>query len=244
MSIGVGTIVKVGKVAIEVDVVGIVSSGAINAVVAPMIGAVGVGAGEDEEVHTVQDIGDAFLVAGAELVDETQHEDHAGHFVAVHRRGIEEFGLAVGFAATKAGAHHLAATGKCAELKVGATVRVVGGELLHHGFIFTVGEVRIPIISSTSSVVHDRLLPHRRRSHQSGLVASLDKVVEFTLVGVCDDGLAIGAVNGAKVADGLDFGGFLSGQTKIILPTVLHQLLKVILAFLSENAAVNDDGER
>ena len=64
------------------------------------------------------------------------------------------------------------------------------------------------------------------------------------MVGIGNDSLAIGAVNGAKVADGLDFSGFLNGEAKIILPTVLHQLLKVFLAFLGENATANDDGER
>ena len=70
LSVGVRAVIKVGEVAVEVDVVGIVARGTINAVVAAMIGAVGVGAREDEEVDIVQNVGDALLVAGAELVDE------------------------------------------------------------------------------------------------------------------------------------------------------------------------------
>ena len=162
----------------------------------------------------------------------------------MHGRGVEELGLAVGLAATKAHAHHLAATGQRAELKVGAAVGMVGGELLHHGFVFTIGEVRVPVVCGARGIVHQRLFAHRRRRHQCGLVALSEQVVELALVGVGNDGLAIGAVNGAKVTDGLDFSGFLNGEAKIILPTVLHQLLKAFLAFLGENAAANDDGER
>ena len=111
-TIGVWAVVEVGEVTVQVDMVAILTRGAINGVVAPMVGAVGVGAREDEKVDIVQDVEDTGVVAGAELVDETQHQDHARHLVAVHGGGIEEMGLAVGLAVVEARAHQLTATGQ------------------------------------------------------------------------------------------------------------------------------------
>ena len=120
---------------------------------------------------------------------------------------------------------------------------MVGGKLLHHGFVFVVGEVGVPVVGATSGVVHDGHLAHRGRGHQRGLIAVLDEVVILALVGVCDDGLAIGAVNRTEVADGLDLGRFQNGKGEVILTSLLHELLKVFLTVLGKNVATDDCGK-
>ena len=54
-----GTIIKVGEVAVEVDAIAVVSSGTVDGVVAAVVGAVRVGAGENENVEVVQQVDDA-----------------------------------------------------------------------------------------------------------------------------------------------------------------------------------------
>ena len=111
-SIGMGAVVEVGEVTVQVDMVAVFTRGTINGVVAAMVGTVRVGAREDEEVDVVQDVENTRVVAGAEFVDETQHQDHARHFVTVHGGGIEEMGFAIGLAVVEACAHQFTSTGQ------------------------------------------------------------------------------------------------------------------------------------
>ena len=78
------TIVEVGIVAVEVGIVGIVATGAIDGVVASVISAVGIGAGRNENVELVEQCEDSRVVAGAKLIDEAEHEHHACQLVPVH----------------------------------------------------------------------------------------------------------------------------------------------------------------
>ncbi len=121
-AIGMGAVVEVGEVTVEVDVVAVVTFGVIHRVVASVIGAIGVGAGEDEEIDIVEDVLDAGISACAELIDEAQHEDHARHLVAVHGGGVEELGLAIRMAVVQAHAKNPAVVrgGQCTQIKEGA----------------------------------------------------------------------------------------------------------------------------
>ena len=91
--------------------------------------------------------------------------------------------------------------------------------------------------------MHDGNLAHRGWGHQRGLIATLNEVVILALVGVCDDGLAVGTVNGTEVADSLNLGGFQNGKGKVILAPLLHESLQVFLIVLGKNVAADDCGK-
>ena len=54
--VGMRTIIEIGEVAVQVDIVAIVACGTRNRVVTAMVGTIGVGVGENEEVYVVQDV--------------------------------------------------------------------------------------------------------------------------------------------------------------------------------------------
>ena len=75
------------------------------------------------------------------------------------------------------------------------------------------------------------------------LIAFFEQNLILVLVGKAHHGLAIGAVNGAKVADGLDFRGLADRKHEEIFPTATHQLLQILLAVLGQKSATNHRGE-
>ena len=79
-------------------------SGTGDGVVASVVGAVGVGAGEDEDVEAVDEVDDARVGAGTQLFDEAEHQYHARHLIAVHGRGVKEPRLAIGLSVIDANA--------------------------------------------------------------------------------------------------------------------------------------------
>ena len=97
-----GTVIEIREVTIKVDAVTVGTSCTIYRIVASVIGTIRVGAREDEEVHIVQNVKDTRVAAGAELIDETKHEDHTCHLVTMHRRAVEELRFAIGLAIVEA----------------------------------------------------------------------------------------------------------------------------------------------
>ena len=97
-----GTVVEVREVTVQIDIVAVVTFCTRHRVVTAVVGTIRVSAGENEEIDIVQDILNACVSTSAELIDETQHKDHARHLVAVHGRGVEELRLAVGLAVVEA----------------------------------------------------------------------------------------------------------------------------------------------
>ena len=75
------------------------------------------------------------------------------------------------------------------------------------------------------------------------LIAFFEQNLILVLVGKTHHGSAIGAVNGAKVADGLDFRMLVNREGKEIFPTATHELLQVLLAVLGQKVAANHHGE-
>lgn len=76
---------RVGVVAVEVNVIGIVAAGVANVVVAAEISAVGIGKRIDKYFHVINKLRQ-FLVGAVAVeqgVDEVQHEMKSGQFVAV-----------------------------------------------------------------------------------------------------------------------------------------------------------------
>ena len=84
----------IGVVAVEVDVVGVVSCGAAHGVVAAAIGAVGIAEGIDIDAGGVEQLRvlSVAAVTFQQCVDEAEHHYVACHLVAVHSGAIEEFG--------------------------------------------------------------------------------------------------------------------------------------------------------
>ena len=103
-SVGMRPVVEVGEVTVEVDVVAVGASGTGDGVVAAVVGAIRVGAGEDEDVEAVDEIDDARVGAGTQLFDEAEHQYHARHLIAVHGRGVKEPRLAIGLSVIDANA--------------------------------------------------------------------------------------------------------------------------------------------
>ena len=99
---------KMDVVTVEVDVIAIGTSRTRHRAVATIIGTIRVIAGENINVHVIQEVDDAAFGAGAQLVDQAKHEDHACHLVAVHRRAVEELRLAVRIAFVNAHAIEVA----------------------------------------------------------------------------------------------------------------------------------------
>ena len=128
--IGMRTVVEVRIVSVEVGIIGIVATGAIDGVVASVIGAVGVGAGRDENVELVEQCEDSWVVAGAKLIDEAKHEHHACQLVAMDSGSVEELGLAVRLPVVEATKHKLATACQCPQLEICASLGIVGSILL------------------------------------------------------------------------------------------------------------------
>ena len=152
-AIGMNSIVEVGEVTVEVHVVAVVTFCSCYRVVATIISAIRVGAGENEQIDILEDVLDAVVGAGAELIDESKHEDHAGHFITVHGGSVKELRLAVGIAFVETDTQDSAVVGggKGTQVKEGAVGTVGHGvrESFHHSDIVTVSQVAVPIVSGT-----------------------------------------------------------------------------------------------
>ena len=84
-TIGVGSIIEVREVTVEVNVVAIIAFGTSDGVIATVISTIRVGARENKQIDIVEDVLDATVGAGAELIDESKHKNHARHLITVHR---------------------------------------------------------------------------------------------------------------------------------------------------------------
>ena len=225
-----GAVIEIGEVTVKVNAVAIIASGTCYGIVASIIGTVGIGAREDENVEVVQQIDNARIGAGAEFINEAEHEYHARHFVTMHGRGVEESRLAFRTSIVQANAQDSAvvAGGKCPQVNQGATsvAECVGGKPFHHGDIVTVRKITVPIVRTTL-VPHPGFSLQRRWREQCGLITLFHKPVVLALVSVANDTVAFNLVNGTDLVDGLDLRRLLDVEAKIILAAFLHELVQV-----------------
>ena len=67
---------------------------------------------------------------------------------------------------------------------------------------------------------------------------------EIALVGVCRNHLAVNAVHGNGLGDGVQIVMAVQFKGEIVLVAILHELLQLFLAFLSKNVAANHCGQK
>ena len=120
LAVGMVALEIILVVAVQIDPIDVVPTCAVHGAVATVIGAVGVGQGENEKIHIVQDAENARVGARAELVNQAKHEHHAGHFVTVHRGTVKESRLAVGLAVVEAHTQEFASAVERTKVKQGA----------------------------------------------------------------------------------------------------------------------------
>ena len=206
LAIGMRTVVEVGIVAVEVGIVGIVATGAIDGVVAPVIGAVGVGAGagRDENVELVEQIQDPRIIAGAKFVNEAEHEHHACQLVAMDGGSVKKLGLAIRFSVVEAAKHELASARQCVQIEVCAPFRKILGISLHHVLVGLIGRIGIPIVSfAVRAVPHGVMFLHGRRHEQRGLIAHGKELAVLLFVGITNQMVAFQFVDGTKTGEPL-----------------------------------------
>ena len=90
------TLIIVLVVAVQVNTVAVITLGTIDSIVALFVSTIGVGQRHDVNVKVVHQVDDAAVGAGAEFVNEAQHENHTRNLIAMHCRSIEELRLAFG----------------------------------------------------------------------------------------------------------------------------------------------------
>jgi hypothetical protein len=69
------------------------------------------------------------------------------------------------------------------------------------------------------------------------MITEFNKDVILVRIGEANYGSSVDAVNGTKVADGLDFRGLVNREGEEILPKVTHELFQVFLAVLGQKVA-------
>ena len=245
VAVGVGGAMWVSVIAVHVDAVGVATCGSAHVVVPCMIGAVGVGQGPDVKVNIVDHILHLRLVGVfQQIVNETEHENPACGLVAVDGARVEELGFAIGRAVVEVGNQDFAAAGQCTEGDDFAFVRMVSLEGKHHVFVCAIGGVAVPVVFGTvAAVPHGHFFKQRRRRLKRHFIAELLKLGEIFVVGVGGYQVPFNAVHRNGVGDGLEVIVAIQVKGKIILITLLHELMELFLAFLSKDTAANNNGE-
>ncbi len=234
-----GAVDEVRKVAVNINIIGVVTACTVHRIVTSIIGAVGVGIGKDEDVEIVHQVDDAVISAGTQLVDQTEHENHACYLIAMHGGGVEELRFAVGVAVVDAHAQQFATRGQRTKFNA-ATAAAQNGlfrEALHHRNILVVGRIGVPCLALP--VPHGMGLSHGGRHLQERLVACLNHLVILPLVGIAGYNLAVGLVNGADTVDGSYLRRVIDADCEIILTATAHELRQLCL-FLCTNCATDN----
>ena len=105
----------------------------------------------------------------------------------MHSGGVKELRLAVGLAVVEATKHELASAHQRAQIKIGASLGIILGVMLHHVLIGLVGGIGIPVVGlAIRAVPHGILLFHRWRREQRRAIAFGQELLVLLLIGITD----------------------------------------------------------
>ncbi len=89
-------------ITVKVDIVAVVALGITYSIVARLISTIRVSQWENVNIDIVQQVKNAAVRAGTQLVDKTQHENHTSNLITVHSGSVEELRFALGTAVVDA----------------------------------------------------------------------------------------------------------------------------------------------